>query len=289
MNSVRALFYCLITTAITAASAGPAVAAKRPAVESGKTQVVAKLNQREITLNDLRGEMARLGLSPNYPDAEKIALESIVNRALLADAARDANLHRQPAALRRMAVAQEQALADLYLSNASQPPEPTRMEIEEYITDNPNLFGERKLYEFSVLTMPTSAFDEKTMTPLFNVTEDFTDFASYLKKAGVDMVIAPAVQPSSAFPKPIREQLAAYGVRDNIVIQNDTDTQIMKIIAVSPAPVPLQDRPSLARQSLMQIGMQERAAGLVARLKDRAAVSYYRPNIAPTKNEAEGQ
>ena len=259
----------------------PTFAAEGRKAESGKTQIVAKINKREITISDLRGEMARAGIAPNSPDAERIALENIVSRVLLTDAARDANLHRRPEALRRMATAQEQALADLYLTTASAPPEPTRAEIEDYIADNPGLFGQRRVYDFSVLSLPTAAFDEKKLTPLFDESKDFAALSAALVQAGVEAFVTPATQASSAFPKAIRQQLGVYHVRDNIVIKGESQTQIMKIMRVRSAPVSAAEAPAIARAAILNERAQRRADGLLASLKRKSTLSYYRKSAAP--------
>jgi EpsD family peptidyl-prolyl cis-trans isomerase len=268
----------------------PVAAAKdRPLSASGKTQVVAKLNSREITITDLRSEMARLGLSPNDPSAEPAALQSIINRALLADAAREANLHRQPAALRQMATAREQALADLFLASASQPPEPTRAEIEDFIADNPELFSRRRIYTFSVLSLSTDAFDVEERTPLFDESADFAALSAALDEAGVSYSITPAVQPSDAFPLPIRKQLGQYELRDNIVLRGDKTTQIMKITAVKDAAVSGDDAPIAARRVIMAQSAQSRAASLVERLKKDSSLAYYRRSAAPGAVDGSGK
>lgn len=281
MCRMHTVFLGLVAGAAFYAAGPSAGATDRPAASSGKTQVVAKLDKREITIADLRSEMARLGLSPNDPEAEPAALQSIINRALLSDAARQAGFHRQPEALRQMATAQEQALADIYLASASQPAEPTRAEIEDFVTENPSIFSTRRIYTFSVMTLATEAFDASDLTPLFNESADFDALGEALDRAGLTYSLTPAVQPSDAFPEAIRRQLADYGVRDNVVIRGQTSTQIMKITAIRQAPVRGADAPAIARRMLMAQGAQKRAGGMLENLRQRAAVSYYRQSAAP--------
>ncbi len=276
MCRTHILFVVLWTTL-----AAPAFASDRPLAASGKTQIVAKLDSREITISDLRSEMARLGLSPNDPAAEPAALESIVARALLADAAREARFHRQPEALRQMATAKEQALADIFLASASQPPEPTRAEIDDFILQQREIFAARRIYTFSVLTLPTEAFDNNDLTALFDATGDFAALSEALDRKRIDYEIVPAVQPSDAFPEPVRKQLGAYGVRDNIVIRGGAKTQIMKIAAVKDAPVSNADARVVARRIIMAESAQARAGALLESLKQGASVSYYRETAAP--------
>jgi EpsD family peptidyl-prolyl cis-trans isomerase len=265
---------------IASVSASSAADEKKP-VASGKTQVVARAAGRELTLTDLRLEMSRLGLSPADPNAERIALESLMSRTLLAKAARDSSLHKKPEAIARMYAAQDQALADLYLAIASQPPEPTRDEIERYVRENPTLFAARKTYDFTILTLESKNFAEDALTPLFDKEADFSRLADLLAKAGAEYRLSTLTQSGAAFPAPIRLQLAKYGLRDNIVLRGENETQILKIAAVRDDPGPEASWGPLARRLLIEEAAAKRAETLMARLKKDGAVAYYRASAAP--------
>lgn len=280
MKSRFASLVCIIAAGLclTGAAAAPA---EKKTVAGGKTQVVAKVAGREITLTELRIEMGRLGLSPTDVNAERGALESLLNRTLLAKAARASDLHRKPETMARMYAAQDQALADYYLAVASQPAEPTREEIDDYVRSNPSLFSARKAYEFSVLSLETKNFNEAVLTPLFDHEADFARLAGVLEKAGAANSIVGAAQSGAAFPAPIREQLARYAPRDNIVIKGDATTQILKIISVRPDAGDASEWPALARRALLEEASSKRATALLARLKQDAPIAYYRPTAAP--------
>ncbi|MFZ5618477.1 MAG: hypothetical protein ACOZAA_14280 [Pseudomonadota bacterium] len=274
-NTILAAALCM------AALASPSALAEKKTAAGGKTQVVAKAGGREITLSELRLEMGRLGLAPADPNAERIALESLLTRTLLAKAARDAQLHRKPETMARMYAAQDQALADYYLALASQPAEPSREEIGDFIRRNPSLFSNRKVYDFSVMTLETKNFNEEALTPLFDRESDFSRLAAVLDKAGAGYSIAGAAQSGVVFPAPIREQLAKYSARDNIVIKGDQETRIMKIVAVRDEKSAPAEWPPLARRLLLEEGAAKRAEELMTRLRKDAAVAYYRPTSAP--------
>ncbi len=270
----------IVAAMLTMVSASGAADEKRP-VASGKTQVVARAAGRELTLTDLRLEMARLGLAPADPNAERIALESLMTRTLLARAARDASLHKKPDAIARMYAAQDQALADFYLGIASQPPEPTRDEVERYIRANPSLFADRKIYDFTILTLESKNFKEETLTPLFDKEADFSRLSSLLDKAGARYALSSLTQPGASFPAPIREQLSKYGIRDNIVLRGEAETQILKITGVRKEAQPPDSFGPLARRLIIEEAASARAGALVARLKKEGAVAYYRASAAP--------
>lgn len=288
MTTVRTAFLWVALAFLAQAFCAPsALAAPRAKAKSGDTQVVARLDDREITIADLRSEMARGPLPASDPNAERLALERIMRRAMLADAARAAELHRRPEALRRMARAQEEALAELYLATVSQPPEPTRNEIDDFIARNSEIFHARRIYAFTVLTLPSAQFDEEALTPLFDEASDFNALRVHLNELGVEHALAPALQPAEAFPKAVREQLAKYDVNDNLVVRGPAETQIMKIVRASEAPIAREDAPAIARRLIIARAADERASAAIDGLKEKSSVAYFRDSAAPQTGDPE--
>lgn len=276
----------VLVGALACATAPAGAASKK--VAGGATQVVAAIDGREITLSELRSEMARLGLAPTAPEAEQFALQSLINRALLAKAARKADVHRRPEALLRMRAAEEQALADVYLSLAAQALEPTRPEINAFIGDHPELFEKRRRYEFAVISLATASFDEETMTPLFDETKTFDALRESLDAEKIPYTFSMTVKPSSAFPLAIRRQLGVYGVGDNIILKGDPQSQILKIVSARAERLPRKDWPVLARQYLLEESGSSRARDVMERLRKEATVDIFRQSAAP-KPAATGQ
>ena len=284
----RNMLYVLsaIAPAAIVATSTPAYSFEgREKVSSGKTQVLARIGKREITSNELRVEMARLGMTQPDLQAEQFALQSIINRHLLVQAAMKSNVHRKPDAALRVKAAQDQTLADYYLATASQPPEPTLSEIEDYITANAGLFADRKLYDFSVVTMPTVDFSEEEMAPLFSETKDFAALIAVLKEKQLSFNLKPLSQASSSFPTQIRKQLLQYDVGDNIIIKSDSDTQIMKIVSLKAAPLKSEKWPAIARRIVMEENAVTKAKSLVDNLKLGNRVTYYRTDLVPVITE----
>ena len=258
----------------------------RAKVDSGDTQVLAKIGKREITINELRIEMMRLGIREATVETERFAMQSIINRHVLIEAAKTANFHRKPDAALQMKAARDQALADYFLVSASQAAEPTLSEIEDYIASNPGLFAKRTRYEFLVLSMPSSDFDVDSLTPLFSETSDFSTLKAALDKSATPFAEKPLVQASSSFAREIRQQLAAYSVNDNIVIKTDEETQIMKILDATPSPLPSSEWRAIARRLVMEQNSVNRARSLLDSLKVGNSVIFYRPDLAPVQAPA---
>ncbi len=275
----------VLAALIFTSAAVPALAAKsdeRPRVTSGETQVIARIGKREFTVSELRVELMRLGVGQSSPEIERFALESLINRHLLAEAAVSAGFDRKAEAILRVEAAKAEALADYYIATVSQPTEPALSEIEDFIAANPSLFDARKRYDFSTLALPTAAFDEEAMGPLFSETDDFSTLVAFLEAQGIAFEQGTVTRNSSGFPREIRAQLARFDVSDNIVIKAGASTEIMKIDRIKNIPLPLDQRRSLARRLLLKQASVKRSKAALDALKTGKRVVYYRKELAPT-------
>jgi len=127
---------------------------------------------QEITQTELQAELVGVNL-PNDPKirkaAEQQALQAIIVRKLLAQAARDQGLDKTPAF-----ILQEQRLTDTLLGQdvqtkfANEVPAPSREEAERFVTDHPDIFAQRKIYTVDQLRMlrPTDPKLMKEIEPL---------------------------------------------------------------------------------------------------------------------------
>ena len=113
-------------------------------------QVVAVVGDREITLRELQSEMA--GSTAATPAAEKaqqeVALNRIIQRVILANAAKKQGLDKDPSYALLKQRADEMLLAQMLEKKleTSVPP-PTKEEVEQFQQTNPNLFAERKILD----------------------------------------------------------------------------------------------------------------------------------------------
>jgi peptidyl-prolyl cis-trans isomerase C len=225
-------------------------ACHRPALLGGKGpaptgQVVAKVDGREVTVRDLQAELggAQLTDPKQLKAAEQRAVELIVVRSLLADAARDRGLDKTPdfAVLKQRAV--DTLLAQSLQGNIAQSvPAPAPEEVDRFISVNVSLFAERKIYDVDQIRFARTADPAvvKGLEPL----NTLDDVAAYLTKlnigfargsaaldvAGMDPRVADAIGklPAGAlFVVPSGEVMLVNGIKASRVVPltgNDAKT-----------------------------------------------------------------
>ncbi|MCI5045572.1 MAG: hypothetical protein MRY72_12815 [Aquisalinus sp.] len=274
------MFVCIIVSAFAILSDADSFA-RDVKVISGDTQVIANIAGREVTINELRIEMQRLGMNPLDPEAERQAFESLRDRILLVREATENKVDRRPETMWRIAAAKEQALVDMYLGIISQPPEPSQTDVQDFILQNPTLFARAKNYTFQVLELATSDFDAASLTPLFDEKPDFSALRANLEGAGVTYTLTESVRQAASFPEAVRVQLDAYEVSDNIVLQGDVRTSVMKITGIAPSGLSMAESLPLARALLRQKEAQQRISRKLEQLRDQTPVSVFRTTLKP--------
>lgn len=120
-------------------------------------QVAAVVNGEEITLPELNAEIAAMQI-PDSADSQEVrrqALQRIVERRLIAQAARDDNLDSSQDYLIRERQMRDGLLNQLLAERIERTtPAPDAQEIDEYIADNPGVFGNRKIFTIDRIQFP---------------------------------------------------------------------------------------------------------------------------------------
>lgn len=134
-------------------------------------QVVATVGGKEVTAIDLRNEMGNF----STPDAkvrkaaEQQALDSILSRKLLAQAAQKAGVDKSPGFAQQVERAKEILLVQTWEQQiAKAVPQPSREEATKFIADNPAMYANRKIYDVDQLRFPRPTDPEliKALQPL---------------------------------------------------------------------------------------------------------------------------
>ena len=144
-------------------------------------QVVATVGSREITRRELQAEMA--GSNATTPAAQKaaesLALRRIIQRVILANAAKEQGLDKDPNFALLSQRADETILAQLLENKtAASVPAPSPEEVRQFQETNLNLFAERKIFDLDQIRIsrPSDPQLAKKLEPF----KTMGDIANYL-------------------------------------------------------------------------------------------------------------
>ena len=125
-------------------------------------QVAATVGGHEITARQLQAELASMPRAAPAAAAQKAqqqaALNTIVQRTILADAARKQGLDKDPNfTLLRERTNDALLIQQLQTKIAAGVPPPSSEEVAQFQSTNPDVFAERKIFEVEQIRMPRPA------------------------------------------------------------------------------------------------------------------------------------
>ena len=112
-------------------------------------QTVAQIDGKDVTIHEVNQELegARIPPGMDRKVVEKIALERVIDRKLVARAAADKGVDKDPRFLLAKRRADELMLAQYYQQQLAGKVAPVlREDIDKFIAANPNMFDQRKFY-----------------------------------------------------------------------------------------------------------------------------------------------
>lgn len=249
-------------------------------------QVAAVVNGEEVTLQEINAELGNTPI-PDGVDKKVIqqgALQRIVERRLLAQAARNDALDKTPDYLLRERQLRDALLVQLMAQRAERALKvPGEQEIDKFIADNPLMFDSRK-----ILTVDRIQFAlPKSLDQLKALENDHSmgAVAARLQQMGIEFR-RDTTQVDAAVLGPQRmEQIQALPAGEPFVIPENGVVTVGVVTGERAEPVPPANARPLAVQALRK---QQLAETIQARLKQSRAEAeiQYQPGFAPAANKA---
>ncbi len=153
---------------------------------------------------------------------------------------------------------------------------PTAQQVAKYIADHPQAFGERRIYHFQRLILPTDRYSDN-MQPMFDKkpqVQSFDPLVDYLKGQGISYKLADVQLPSTDFPEQIQKRLEQFGVGDNVVVRGPQSIIILKIKGWTAMAVQDADAQRVAVAAIQQEELAQRTAALRKQVIHDAKITF---------------
>ncbi|WP_028536222.1 EpsD family peptidyl-prolyl cis-trans isomerase [Paludibacterium yongneupense] len=238
------------------------------------SQVLARVNDAEITVLQLNGVLANQPQAQNNPALKQAALEQLVEQEVLVQKAAELKLDRDPDVMQAIEQSKRQILANAAAQRVvGKIDEPSQAEVDDFFAKNPGLFSARKIYDFAVFQLSSADLKAPLLDEL-NHSQSPDQTQVMLNKAQVKFQGKMARMPAEQLPLPLVSRLTGMKVGDVAQLQQGPQTTLLQLVHAEAAPVDAkQAKPAILTFLRSQRGQSEAHAKIEA-LKAAAKVVY---------------
>lgn len=240
------------------------------------TQVVARVNDAEITVHQLDYLLARKEDmdAKTGMDFSRNALDVLIEQELLVQQARSGGLERDPKVMLAIEDAKRRVLALAYLERNVLPKvKPTPEDIKAFYERRPELFAKRRIYRFQAFSLATKHFTgelRETLNPVQNPQET----ANILSARNIPYQSEWLQWSAEQAPLELLPQLTGMKPGDIAAINRGDNTLLIQLESTLPVPVNEEKAKPAIEAYLVNARNEEASQKKLKSLKSAAEISY---------------
>lgn len=244
--------------------------------EKPATQIVAKVNDDEITVHQLNSAVAKIPnvTAENADAVRKEVLEKLINQQLAVQQAEKNKLDRSAEVVMMMDAAEREILTKAYLGQVvANLPQPSEAETSKFYDEHPELFAERRVYKLQEIVIPTKDGQAEQIKQQASG-KSMEDIANWLKSQNIPFRSNAATRAAERISLPMLDQIASMQDGETKVIETEDAMTIVHLVASEQAPVSKE----IAMQRIPRFLANEQAKTAInedlERLKSTAKIEY---------------
>ncbi|KJV26046.1 hypothetical protein VI06_17435 [Aquitalea magnusonii] len=238
------------------------------------SQVLAKVNDHEITVMQLNGMLRSVGNAAENASVKQSALDFLIDQEVLQQKAVDLKLDRDPDVMQAIEQAKRQILAAAALNKLQvKPLDPSDADVQKFYDGNPALFAQHASYEFSLFNLPVKDLPEALKTAL-NASHSVAETRQILEQAHQAFQEKNNHMAAEQLPMELLSQLFKLKVGDILLRPEGDHLILVQLSRVESQPLTLQDSKEKIVSYLKQTALQDSSASKMAELRKAASVVY---------------
>ena len=255
------------------------------------TQVIAKVNDTEVTVHQLNYEMGLLGAAAAQ-STDKVAektLDNLIKQELVAQKAIAEKLDRDPQVMQALDRAKRQVLAQAYIKKVTERDStpPAKQEISDYYNQHPELFAKRRIYQIREIlldkTLPIAEIQSK-----MNEVTSLEVLVRWLESKNVKMQSGVVVKPAEQLPFEMLSRLAQMQPGQVMAVETPGNISLSVLMDVRDQPsTEAQAMPAIERFLVAQ-KREKLAEAEIKRLRSEAKVELLGKFAAQGGAQAKG-
>lgn len=240
------------------------------------TQIVAKVNNDEITVHQVNTAVAKIPnvTQENLNSVRKDVLDKLINQQLAVQQAEKNKIDRSPEVMMMMDAAKREILTKAYLSQVvSSLPQPSEQEAGKFYDEHPELFSQRRIYKLQEIMIPAKDAPVAEIRQAVSG-KSMEDMAAWLKSKSIPFNSGGATRAAEQISMPMLSQIATMKDGETKLVESPQAITLVHIVSSQLAPV---DREA-AMQRIPRFLANEQAKAAInqdlQRLKSSAKIVY---------------
>ncbi|MFM9978662.1 MAG: EpsD family peptidyl-prolyl cis-trans isomerase [Sphingomonadaceae bacterium] len=264
-------------TASVALAIGLAACDKKPT-----GQIVAVVNGEEISLAELNQELTGAKI-PENADKKAImrqVLERVVDRRLLAQAAKEQGIDRDPTYVSMQRRMSEDLLVQMYAKKAADGIKvPDAAAIDKYINENPTLFAERARLKLDQIVFPMPSNPD--VLRQFEKDNSLAAVAATLGRLNIKFAQGEGALDTATVPPKLLQQINALPAGEPFIVPTNGRVVVSVIKGREPVVIPAAQARPLAVEAMRRQGLSKIGESRLKEARAKAKIEY-QADYAPT-------
>ena len=244
-------------------------------------QVAAVVNGEEITLQEVNAELGAVEIPEGVEreKAQQAALQRIVERRLLAQAAREEGLDQDPDFLLRERQLEEALLVQMFSQKLDRAiAVPSEREIDAFIKDNPGMFEGRKVFAIDRIQFPMPA--DRSVLRALEDDHSMDAVAAKLESLGVRFQRQPAQMDTARLGQERVNRILSLPAGEPFVLPEGGVVTVASLTGQQAAPIAGADARPIAVQAMRNRALNDSLRQRLDAEKSKAEIKY-QSNLAP--------
>jgi peptidyl-prolyl cis-trans isomerase C len=247
-------------------------------------QVVAIVNGEEISLPELNAELgnAQVPAGIDKKVVQQQLLQRLVDRRLLAQAAKEQGLDRDPAFIVEQRRVNESLLVEKLAKRTNDTiPVPTAAEIDKFIAGNPSLFAGRQLYSVDQIAFATPA--DPTKLKALEPAKTMAEVTAVLQQLGLQFQRANRVVDSATVPPEQMQKILSLPKGEPFVVPSNGQVTVNVIVGAKAEPLPDTQARAMAVRALRSQSLSKLGEARLKEARAKAKIDYQAGFAPPAK------
>lgn len=241
------------------------------------TQIVARVNNDEITVHQLNYALLRIGLTgeDQAKQATPKLLNNLIDQTVLVQQAKTEKLDRDPAILLALENAKNQVLSEAWLERHIQAiDKPNSQEVADFNKAHPELFEKRKTYHLRELLIESTPENQQKLEQLLQANSDVNVLAEKLAEQKIAFKENQAKLTAEQLPMERLPELCALSDGQFIKLPNGNNVLIMGVLSSEESKIEADKATLFIERYLANSKRNNTVEAELKRLREAASIEY---------------